>query len=102
LTWRAASHNPVGRVERASYLTPNDVAVSQRQHVSLVKFGHDDDLRSFAIKAPNVTAGEMAPGLTARVDLVASQVGTSPSCPTLTADQVQGEAHVYCTLPVRP
>ena len=75
MTGSAASHVPVGRVERASYFTPDNVTVSQCQHVSLVKFIYDDRPHSFAIKALNLTADELAPGLTARVDLVASQVG---------------------------
>ena len=101
MTGSAASHIPVGRVERASYLAPDAVAVSQRQHVSLVKFDHDDDPRSSA-EAPNVTPDEIAPGVAARVDLVASHVRTFPLCSPLTADQVQGEAHVNRAPPVRP
>jgi hypothetical protein len=101
LTGSAASHIPVGRVECASYFTPDNVTVSQCQRVSL-KFNYDDNPRSFAVKAPDVTADEIAPGSTARADLVASPVGTSPFCSPLTADQVQGETHTDCTLPVRP
>ena len=102
MTGTAASHISVGRVERASYFTPDNVTVSQCQHVSLVKFNYDDNPHSFAIKALNVTAEEIAPGLPARVDLVASQVGTFQFCSPLTADQAQSETHINCILPVRP
>lgn len=102
MTGSAASHIPVGRVERASYFTPDNVTVSKCQHVSLVKFNYGDNPHSFAIKALNVTADEIAPGLTAHVDFVASQVGTFPFCSPLTADQVQSETHINCILTVRP
>jgi hypothetical protein len=102
LTGSEASHVPVERVEQASYFTPDNATVSQRQHVSLVKFNYDDNPRSSAIKALNVTADEIAPGPTASVDLVASQVRTFPFCSPLTADQVQSETHINCILPVRP
>jgi hypothetical protein len=95
-------------VERASYrLAPDNVTVSQYQHVSLVKFNYDDDednLHSFAIKAlKNVTADEMAPGSSARENsLVSSHVGTFPFCSPPTADQVQSETHINCILTARP
>jgi len=88
-------------VKRASYFTPDNVTVSQCQHVSLVKFNFDNP-HSFAIKALDVTADEIAPGSTTRVDLAASQVGTFPFCSPLTADQVQSETHINCILSVRP
>jgi hypothetical protein len=102
LTGSEASHVSVGRVERDSYFAPDSATVSQCQHVLLVKFNYDDNPRSFAIKALNVTADEIAPGLTARADLVASQVGTFPFCTPLTADQVQSETYINCILTVRP
>jgi hypothetical protein len=102
LTGSEASHIPVGRVERASCFTPDNATVSQCQRVSLVKFNYYDNPHSLAIKALDVTADEIAPGLTARVDLVASQGGTSPFCSPLTADQVQSETHIDCILTMRP
>jgi hypothetical protein len=102
LTGSAASHIPVGKVERASYFTPDDVTVSHCHHISLVKLNYDYHPHSFAIKALNVTADGILPGLAARVELVASQVGTFPFCSPLTADQVQSETHINCILPVRP
>jgi hypothetical protein len=88
-------------VECASYFTPHDVRVSQCQRVSLVKFDHDDTLRS-AIKPLDVTADDIRPGLTARVDLVASRVGTFPSRSPQIADQVQIETRINCVLTMRP
>jgi hypothetical protein len=89
-------------VERASYFTPDNVTVSQCHHVSPVKFNYDDSHRSSPIKASSVTAHEIAPGLTARLDLVASEVGEFPFCSPLTADQVQSATHIDCIPPVRP
>lgn len=89
-------------MERASYFTPDNIAFSQCQHVSLVKFNLDDNPHSFAIKALSVTADEIARGLTARVDLVASQVGTLPFCSPLPGDHVQSETHIDRILTVRP
>jgi hypothetical protein len=48
-----------------------------------------------------MTADEIAPGLTARVDSVASQVGTFLFCSPLTADRVQSETHINRILTVR-
>ena len=101
MTGRAVSHIPVGRVERAPCFAPDNVRVAQCQHVSPVKFNYDAP-RSVAFKVLDVTADETAPGLTARVDLVASQIGTLPLSSPLTADQAQIETRTYCILPVRP
>jgi hypothetical protein len=102
LTGSAASHVPVGRVEPASCFTPDNFTVSQCQSVSPVKFDYDDNPHSFAIKALNATTDEIAPGSTARVDLVASQVGTFPFCSALTADLAQCETQVNRILRARP
>jgi hypothetical protein len=102
LTEGDASPVSVGRVEHASYFTPDNATVYQCQRVSMVKFGYDDKPRSFATKARNVTADETAPGLSARVSLVASQVRTLPFCSPLTADQVQSETRINRILTVRP
>jgi hypothetical protein len=92
----------VGRVERASHFTQDNATASRTQRVTLVKFNYDENPQSFAIKAHTVTADEVGPGLTARVDLVASQVGASPFCSLLTAGHAQGEAYVNCIVTVRP
>jgi hypothetical protein len=93
------------------YFTPAKVTVPQcKQHASLVKFNYNDDdddegnPHSFAITAlKNVTAGEMPPGSSTRVNfLVASQVWTLPFCSPLTAEQVQSEVHINCILTARP
>jgi hypothetical protein len=89
-------------VERASHFTQDNATASRTQRVTLVKFNYDENPQSFAIKAHTVTADEVGPGLTARVDLVASQGGTSPFCSPLTADQVQSETHIDCILTMRP
>jgi hypothetical protein len=87
-------------VELASYFAPENATVTDCQRVPPVKFNHDDNPHSFATKALDETVDETAPGSTAGVGPVASQVGEFPSRSPLTADQMRSETHFNRIPPV--
>jgi hypothetical protein len=85
----------------SAYFTPANVTVPLGREVALVVFNDDSNSHVFAIKAFNVSTGEIRPASTGRVSFVANQVGSFPFYSPLNATEAQGETNVNGTLTVK-
>jgi plastocyanin len=83
------------------YFAPANVTVTLGRHVTLVIFNDDKSPHIFAIKAFNVSSGEIRPASTVRISFVANQLGRFPFYSPLNATEAQGQTNVNGTLTVK-
>jgi len=86
----------------SSYFAPTSATVTLGQTVAFVVFNDDKSPHAFAIRAFNLSTGDIQPGKTARVTFVANQPGTFPFYSPLSADDAKGMTDLNGTLTVRP